>query len=130
MVSSRDDHGYMAPRGRFGDVREGPVCFNCGLRGHVAQFCGQRRHPQQRYYKGSSASRQNHWRGAMRSMRDAYVGDGFQQTTHSDTHVGRTFHRNSRNDSPSSVRSLTPPTTRRFRSPSPGRRVTSPPPGN
>ncbi|KAH8029488.1 hypothetical protein HPB51_000715 [Rhipicephalus microplus] len=89
------------------------------------------RHPQQRYYEGLSASsRQNRWRSGMRSMRDAYVGDGFQQTTHSDTHVGRNFHRNLRNDSPSSVRSVTPATTRRFRSPSPGRRVTSPPPGN
>ncbi|KAH8027715.1 hypothetical protein HPB51_007265 [Rhipicephalus microplus] len=89
------------------------------------------RRPQQRYYEGPSpSSRQNRWRGGMRSMRDVYDGDGFQQTTRSDTHVGRNFHRNLRNDSPSSVRSLTPPTTRRFRSPSPGRRVTSPPPGN
>ncbi|KAH7997466.1 hypothetical protein HPB51_026407 [Rhipicephalus microplus] len=88
MVSSWDDHGHMAPRGRFGDVREAPVCYNCGFRGHVARFCGQRRRPQQRYYEGPSpSSRQNRWRGGMRSMRDAYVGDGFQQTTHSDTHV-------------------------------------------
>ncbi|XP_075738635.1 uncharacterized protein LOC119166784 [Rhipicephalus microplus] len=131
MVSSWDDHGHMAPRGKYGDVREAPVCYNCGFRGHVARFCGQRRRPQQRYYEGSSASsRQNRWRGGMRSMRNAYVRDGFHQMTRSDTHVGRDFHRNLRNDSPSSVRSLTPPTTRRFRSPSPGRRVTSPPPGN
>ncbi|KAH8042815.1 hypothetical protein HPB51_025867 [Rhipicephalus microplus] len=131
LVSSWDHHGHMAPRGRFGGVREAPVCYNCGFRGHVARFCGQRRGPQQRYYDGLSASsRQNRWRSGMRSMRDAYVGDGFQHTTHSDTHVGRNFHQNIRNDSPSSVRSLTPPTTRRFRSPSPGRRVTSPPPRN
>ncbi|KAH8009296.1 hypothetical protein HPB51_014432 [Rhipicephalus microplus] len=86
--------------------------------------------PQQHYYEGSSASRQNRWRGGMRSIQDVYVEDGFQQTTHSDTHVRRNFHRNLRNDSPCSVRSLTPPATRRFRSQSPGRRVTSPPPGN
>ncbi|KAH8030082.1 hypothetical protein HPB51_006514 [Rhipicephalus microplus] len=104
MVSSWDDHAHMAPRGRFGDVREAPVCYNCGFRGHVARFCGQRRRPQQRYYEGPSpSSRQNRWRGGMRSMRDAYDGDGFQQTIHSDTHVGRNFHRNLRNDSPSSV---------------------------
>ncbi|KAH8022733.1 hypothetical protein HPB51_002986 [Rhipicephalus microplus] len=95
MVSSWDDHGHMAPRGRFGDVREAPVCYNCGFRGHVARFCGQRRRPQQRYYEGSSASsRQNRWRSGMRSMRDAYVGDGFQQTTHSDTHAFGEFCRN------------------------------------
>ncbi|KAH8028030.1 hypothetical protein HPB51_012616 [Rhipicephalus microplus] len=87
MVSSWDDHGHMASRGMFGDVREAPVCYNCGFRGHVARFCGQRRRPQQRYYEGPSpSSRQNRWRGGMHSMRDVYVGDGFQQTTHSDTH--------------------------------------------
>ncbi|KAH8026651.1 hypothetical protein HPB51_023415 [Rhipicephalus microplus] len=87
MVSSWDDHGHMAPRGRFGDVREAPVFYNCGFRGHVARFCGQRRRLQQRYCEGPSpSSRQNRWRGGMRSMRDAYVGDGFQQTNHSDTH--------------------------------------------
>ncbi|KAH8018764.1 hypothetical protein HPB51_012083 [Rhipicephalus microplus] len=131
MVSSWDDDGHMAPHGRFGDVREAPVCYNCSFRGHVARFCGQRCHPQQHYYERSSAySRQNRWRGGMRSIRDAYVGGGFQQTTHSDTHVGRNFRRKLRNDSPSFMRSLTLPTTRGFCSPSSGRRVTSPPPGN
>ncbi|KAH8025735.1 hypothetical protein HPB51_011066 [Rhipicephalus microplus] len=87
-----------------------PLCAITAVSVDVARFCGQRRHPQQRYYEGSSASsRQKRWRGGMRSMRDTYVGDGFQQTTHSNTHVGRNFHRNLRNDSPSSVRSLTPP---------------------
>ncbi|KAH7969587.1 hypothetical protein HPB52_019839 [Rhipicephalus sanguineus] len=36
MVSSWDDHRYTVPRGRFGDVREAPVCFYCGFRGHVS----------------------------------------------------------------------------------------------
>ncbi|KAH8019440.1 hypothetical protein HPB51_019462 [Rhipicephalus microplus] len=87
MASSWDDHRYMAPRGRFYDVREAPVCYNCGLSGHVALFCGQRRRPQQCYYEGSPACRLNRWRGGMRSMRDAYVEDGFQQTTNSDIHM-------------------------------------------
>ncbi|KAH8020625.1 hypothetical protein HPB51_002574 [Rhipicephalus microplus] len=105
MVSSWHDHRYMAPRGRFGDVREVAVCYNCGFCGHVARFCGQRRRPQQRYYEGSSASsQQNSWRGGVCSMRDANVKDGFQKTIRSDTHVGRNFHRNFRNDSPSFVR--------------------------
>ncbi|KAH8026771.1 hypothetical protein HPB51_024320 [Rhipicephalus microplus] len=104
MVSSWDDHGYMVPRERFVDVREAPVCYNCAFRGHVDRIYSQRRRPQQRYYEGPSASsRQNRWRGGIRSMRDAYVGDGFQQTTHSGTQVGRNFHRNIRDDSPSTV---------------------------
>ncbi|KAH8025882.1 hypothetical protein HPB51_013587 [Rhipicephalus microplus] len=75
------------------------------------------RRPQQRYYEGPSASRQNRWRGGMHSMRDAYVRNGLQQTTHSDIYVGRNFHRNFRNDSTSSVRSLTQRATQRFRLP-------------
>ncbi|KAH8028345.1 hypothetical protein HPB51_016168 [Rhipicephalus microplus] len=81
MVSLWDHHGYMAPRGRFGDVREASVCYDCGFRGHVARFCGQRCRPQLCYYEGPSAFfRQSSWCGGMRSMRDACVGDGFQQT--------------------------------------------------
>ncbi|KAH7985803.1 hypothetical protein HPB52_025394 [Rhipicephalus sanguineus] len=126
MVSSWDDHRYTVPRGRFGDVREAPVCFNCGFRAHVARFCAQRRRAPQRHYEGPPPSpRQNSWRGGVRSMPDTYVGHGFQQNARSDTHVGRNFHQNFRSDSPSSVRSLTPPTARRRRSPSPGRRVGS-----
>ncbi|KAH7961660.1 hypothetical protein HPB52_011171 [Rhipicephalus sanguineus] len=64
MVSSWDDHRYTVPRGRFGDVREAPVCFYCGFRGHVARFCAQRRRAPQRHYEGPPPSpRQNSWRG-------------------------------------------------------------------
>ncbi|KAH7973300.1 hypothetical protein HPB52_023365 [Rhipicephalus sanguineus] len=71
MVSSWDDHRYTVPRGRFGDVREAPVCFYCGFRGHVARFCAQRRRAPQRHYEGPPPSpRQNSWRGGMRTMRD------------------------------------------------------------
>ncbi|KAH8042443.1 hypothetical protein HPB51_023453 [Rhipicephalus microplus] len=62
MVSSWHDQRYMTPRERFGHVREVPVCYNCGFRGHGAQFCGQRRRSQQRYYEAPSASsQQNSW---------------------------------------------------------------------
>ncbi|KAH8026291.1 hypothetical protein HPB51_019123 [Rhipicephalus microplus] len=74
IVSSWDDHGYMAPRERFEDVREAAVYYYCGFCAHVAQFWGQKRHSQQRYCEGSSASSgQNRWSGGMRSMRDVYV---------------------------------------------------------
>ncbi|KAH7940279.1 hypothetical protein HPB52_022763 [Rhipicephalus sanguineus] len=64
MMSSWDDHRYTVPRGRFGDVREAPVCF-------------PRRAPQ-RHYEGPPASpRQYSSRGGMRWMRDTYVGNGF-----------------------------------------------------
>ncbi|KAH8020463.1 hypothetical protein HPB51_001904 [Rhipicephalus microplus] len=84
MVSSCDDHGDMAPRGMFGDVREAPVCYNYGFRGHVARFCGQRHRPQQRYYEGPSASsRPNRWHGGMHSMRDALPLALFEQSANS-----------------------------------------------
>ncbi|KAH7983397.1 hypothetical protein HPB52_011653 [Rhipicephalus sanguineus] len=75
MVSSWDDHRYTVPRGRFGDVREAPVCFYCGFRGHVARFCAQRRRAPQRHYEGPPPSpRQNSWRGEV----TGFCGNGAQ----------------------------------------------------
>lgn len=132
MASSWDDHHeYTEPSGRFRDLREAPVCFQCGVRGHVARFCPERRRGQPRFYENPPASpRRNNRPGSARWTRDTYFGNSFQQNSRGDTFMGNNYRQNTRSDSPASVRSLTPPTARRRRSPSPGRRVTSPPPGN
>lgn len=98
--------------------RERPICFNCGVRGHVARFCPHRRR----------TSAPSHERPRTFYRRSNQPVDGTHWPSDSDS---RTNHRvNYRSDSPASVRSLTPPSSRHRRSPSPRRRLTSPPPGN
>lgn len=105
--------------------------MHCGVRGHVARFCSERRLAQSRYYEQPPVSpRRNSPRGSGRWTRDTYFGSGFQQNPRSDTSIGNGFRQTTRGDLPSSVRSLTPPTVRQRRSPSPSRRAISPPPGN
>lgn len=99
-------------------VREAPVCFHCGVRGHIARFCPERRRaPLPQYERPPASSRRTSTRGDYRWPPNSYYRNDIQQSY--------------RSDSPASVRSVTPPTSRQRRSPSPGRRrLTSPPPGN
>lgn len=104
----------------FNVPRERPVCYQCGVRGHIARFCPSRRRPRTTF-----------------SDRPAMLARRSQQPDYaywpSDSTAQKHGHRpNIRSDSPASVRSLTPPTTRQRRSPSPRPRprLSSPPPGN
>lgn len=94
-------------------IREGPVCYFCGITGHISRYCRRRR----------QATRYEPPRTFYRSEAD-------------DSHYNGHWPRGSiprgqppaRHHSPASDRSLTPPTFRQRRSPSPRRR--SPPPEN
>lgn len=93
-----------------------PVCYNCGVPGHIARFCERRQ--SSRYERSSAGTRRN----------DGHTGSRWPaHTTSRDNFAQRSF----RNTSPASDRSLTPPSgPRPRRSPSPRRRVPSPPPEN
>ncbi|XP_077565130.1 uncharacterized protein LOC144180728 [Haemaphysalis longicornis] len=104
------------PSGRFDSPREPPVCYRCGVAGHISRFC-RRRSP------GSSAGPRFTWpRGS--NYNPNRWSPPFPPT-------GNNQHLNGpRNGSPASDRSLTPPPLRQRQSPSPRRRPLSPPPGN
>ncbi|KAH8029146.1 hypothetical protein HPB51_023686 [Rhipicephalus microplus] len=88
--------------------RPSPVCYNCGVPGHIARFCDHR--PYQRQAWHMSHQPFDHPLSTSRKPR-APTG--------------------SRYPSPASDRSLTPPPARRApRSPSPRRRARTPPPEN
>lgn len=113
-----DGRAMYPPAGNFSMSRERPICFQCGVRGHVARFCPQRR----RMSAPSTERPRTFYR------RNNHPGDRANWPPGPDS---RTPYRlNYRSDSPASVRSLTPPPGRQHRSPSPLRRLTSPPPGN
>lgn len=100
--------------------RERPVCYQCGVRGHIARFCPMRRNPRSTFPQRSATF-------AQRSQRPDYT-----YWPPNPTDERHAYQPINRSDSPGSVRSLTPPTTRPPRSPSPRRRsrMSSPPPGN
>lgn len=96
--------------------REPPICYRCGVAGHISRFCRRRR-------PGSSA--------------DATFTLPRRNDQNLDTHCSSPFPftgnnqpNGPRNGSPASDRSLTPPPLRQRQSRSPRRRPLSPPPGN
>lgn len=105
--------------------REPPVCYNCGVSGHIARFCRQRPQLPPRFAnRAFMGPRDNvrYQRDNVRYRPDRYRPDisphrGPQPSV-------------DRNNSPVSDRSITPPPTRQGRSPSPRRRFPSPPLGN
>lgn len=104
-----DDARFIKEQSRF---RPLPVCYSCGVPGHISRFCNRRVAP--RYGPPPQFTRP--------SERPHDV----PRATHlppSDDYWARSF----RNRSPTSDRSLTPPPRPRApRSPSPLRRTTSP----
>lgn len=95
--------------------RRPPVCYRCGMTGHIQRFCRRRR--QLPTYRAPDAYPQ----------RSSYRLDSSWHPGVLPTPSGQNAQRSG---SPSSDRSLTPPTMRPRRSPSPRRRPMSPPPGN
>lgn len=97
----------------YNAYRQAPVCYRCGIAGHIARFCRRQREPTSRYRSPSefppagTGHNNGHWPAYSRS------------TSRRGNHRG---------SSPASDRSLTPPSGRLHRSPSPGRRLSSPPP--
>lgn len=115
-----EDTFVPPPRQRNGNAfqehnvyRQSPVCYRCGVAGHIARFCRRQREPTSRYDSPSAfpPAATGHNSG----HRPAY----FRSTSRRQNH---------RSSSPASDRSLTPPSGRMHRSPSPGRRLSSPPP--
>ncbi|XP_077532506.1 uncharacterized protein LOC144144881 [Haemaphysalis longicornis] len=102
-----------------GREREPPVCYKCGVAGHISRYCRRRRQgtryePPRVFYRSEAGDSRydDHW------PTSSFSG-GQPPTRHNSP---------ARHDSPASDRSVTPPILRRRRSPSPRRR--SPPPGN
>lgn len=121
------------------EVRPSPVCYCCGMPGHIARYCSRRRASNY----GSSAPTT---RSSGRTLRTQWPGDSSSgshfredRCTAQETYFGAERTRN-RYRSPASDRTLTPPPAfrasrspsprPRFTSPSPRRRFVSPPPGN
>lgn len=105
------------PSGRFDSLREPPVCYRCGVTGHISRFC-RRRSP------GSSAGPRFTWPRRSNYNPGNRWSPPFPPTGNNKQPNGP------RNGSPASDRSLTPPPLRQRQSPSPRRRPLSPPPGN
>lgn len=100
--------------------REPPVCYTCGVTGHISRFCRQRRWAP-RWYESQPTSY-----GTERpNVDNSWPPRSFTSST---TFPINSPRRNHRSDSPVSDRSLTPPSSRQRRSPSPRRRSFSPPP--
>lgn len=93
--------------------RPAPVCYNCGLTGHISRYCDRSRIP-----------RYDQWT----SLTDKPAVPPFQGHWPTDSRPGSSFwHGHWRNNSPASDRSVTPPPApRSHRSPSPRRRPSSP----
>ncbi|KAH8021973.1 hypothetical protein HPB51_019617 [Rhipicephalus microplus] len=90
-------------------VREAPVCFHCGIRGHTARFCSEcHRAPLLLYEQSLVLPWRTSTRGNYRRSPDSYYSYDFPLNYHS--------------DSPVSVQRVTPPTSRYCQSPSPGHR--------
>lgn len=94
-------------------AREPPVCYRCGMLGHISRFC-RRRNPAPRY--------QRQWWNRRSTVSPEVRDPTYPPPSGSYRYVPP------RNDSPVSDRSLTPPARRSRQSPSPRR--SSPPPGN
>ncbi|KAH7982620.1 hypothetical protein HPB52_006172 [Rhipicephalus sanguineus] len=90
----------------FSVPRERLVCYQCGVRGHIARFCPSRRRPRTTFSD----------RPAMLPRRNQQPDYTYWPSDSSAQKHG--YRPNIRSDSPASVGSLTPPTTRQRRSPS------------
>lgn len=101
---SRTPHAAAALNSR----RDSPVCYTCGVRGHISRFC-HRPH-----------------RGPRFSTYTARLNDDATSAV-GGPHLRRPSPTRFRDDSPASDRSITPPPTRPRRSPSPRRWSPSPP---
>lgn len=99
--------------GAYRGSPQGPTCYNCGIRGHIARFCPRRQPRGPRLPPRFETA----WRSTVRYPPAAPFRESTQSTM-------------MRHGSPASDRSLTPPPTRPARSPSPRRRSSPPPLGN
>lgn len=99
--------------------REPPVCYTCGITGHISRFCPHRRRSP-RWYEPQPTS----YGTERRNYDHSWPPCSFAPPV---SFRNNTSRQNPRSDSPISDRSLTPPPSRQHRSPSPRRRSFSPP---
>lgn len=97
-----------------GRWRSQPLCYRCGIAGHIARYCRRRFPTSQDCQPPANTYGQLHT-AQQRPPTSAW--DPYRPS-------------NLRSSSPASDRSVTPPPQRQRRSPSPRRRASPPPPGN